>query len=90
MPAGKPLVGPGKDECPRGSCRKGRADLPGQDAALLLLPQTQRINAEFGQDQRLIDREIVQPRYVSAERRLVVEIDVEANKVGEVDRQIFG
>ena len=65
-------------------------NLPGKYAPLFLLPQSRRIDAEFGQHQRPIDCKIVQSRNVPPERCLIVEIDVEADKVGEVDRQIFG
>src|SRR5271157_4372415 len=32
----------------------------------------------------------MQPRDVAAEGAFIVQIDVEANEIGEVDRQIFG
>ena len=59
-------------------------------APLLLLALAERIDAELGQHQRLVDGDIVQPRDVSAEGGLVVQIDVEADEIGEIDRQIFG
>src|SRR5205085_8803449 len=69
---------------------EGGVNLPRQDAPLFLLPLAERIDAEFGQHQRLVERDIVEPRNVSAEGGLVVQIDVEADEIGEIDRQIFG
>ena len=90
MSAGEPFVGPGKDEGARDPGGKGGADLPGQRPGLLLLAGAQRIDAELGQHQRLVDSQIVQPGDVAAKRGLVVEVDVEAQEIGEIDRQIFG
>src|SRR4029077_10137598 len=57
---------------------------------LFLLALTHRIHAEFGQHQRLINREVVQPRDVPAKCGLLVKIDVEASEVSEINRQILG
>src|ERR1700730_849467 len=90
MSSGEPFVGPGEDDCPCDPRLERRMNLPGEYAALLLLAQPHGIDAEFGQHQRPIDCKIVQSRNVPLERCLIVEIDVEADEVGEVDRQIFG
>src|SRR5207248_1911575 len=90
MTAGEPLVGPGEDECAGDTGGKRGAHLPGQNVRLLLLAVTHRVDAELGQYQRLVDREIVQPGDVAAERGLLVQIYVEAEEIGEIDRQVFG
>ena len=90
MAAGEPFVGPGEDKGSRDAGLEGGVHLPGQHLALPLLPLAEGIDAEFGQDQRLVDRDVVQPRDISAERGLVVQIDVEADEIGEVDGQILG
>src|SRR5580700_11445080 len=90
MTAGEPFVGPREDEGAGNTGLEGGVHLPRQDAPLFLLSLAERIDAEFGQDQRLVEGDVVQPRDVSAEGGLVVEIDVEAYEVGEIDRQIFG
>ena len=90
MAAGEPLVGPGEDKGARHPGLEGGVDLPGQDAALLLLALAERIDAEFGQHQRLVDGDIVQPGDVPAEGGLIVQIDVEADEIGEIDGQVFG
>jgi hypothetical protein len=52
---------------------------------VLLAPLCIESTPKLGQYQRLIDRQIVQPRDIAAERRLVMQIDVEAEKIGEID-----
>src|SRR6266403_5451326 len=90
MTAGEPFVGPREDEGAGDTGLEGGVHLPRQDAPLFLLALAKRIYAEFGQHERLVERDIVQPRDVSSESRLVVQINVEANEIGEIDRQIFG
>ncbi len=90
MAAGEPLVGPGEDEGAGDAGLECGAHLPGEDPALLFVAFAHRVDAEFGQHQRPVDGEVVQPRDIAAKRGLIVEIDVEAEKIGEIDRQIFG
>src|SRR5579884_3285846 len=88
--AGKPLVGPGEDEGAGDAGGEGGSHLPAERMRLLRLAGAHRVHAELGQHQRLVHREVVEPRDVAAERALVVQVDVEAEKIGEVDRQVFG
>ncbi len=90
MTAGEPFIGPGEDAGTGDAHLESGAELPGQDAHLLVIAFAHRIDAELGQHQRPVDGEVVQPRHVFAEGMLVMEIDVEAEEVGEIDRQIFG
>src|SRR6185437_12285718 len=90
MSAGEPFVGPGEDEGAGHPHGEGGADLPGEDGALPLLALAHRIDAELGENERAIDGEVVQPRDVAAKGVLVMQIDVEAEEIGEVDRQILG
>ena len=90
MSAGEPLIGPGKDKSAGNAGRKGGAHLPAEDAGLLVRAVAHRVDAELGQDERLVDREIVQPRDIATERRLLVQVDVEAEEIREIDGQIFG
>ena len=90
MAAGEPFVGPGEDASPGNPGRERGADLPGQYPPLLLLALMQRIDAELGQHQRPVDGEVVQPPDIARERPLVVQIDVEADEIGEIDGQVFG
>jgi hypothetical protein len=90
VPAGKPFVGPREDEGagdPRGE--RG-THLPIEGSGLLGRAVAQRVDAEFGQYQRLVDRQVVQPGDIAAEGILVVQIDVEAQEIGEIGRQILG
>src|SRR5258706_16254009 len=88
--AGEPLVGPGEDKSAGDPGGKRGAHLPGQDLPLFLGTVVHRVDAELGQDQRLVDGEVVQSRYVATKCSFIMEIDVEAEKIGEVDRQVFG
>ena len=90
MTAGEPFVRPGKDEGAGDAGLECGVHLPRQDAPLFLLSLAERIDTEFGQHQRLVEGDIVQPRDVSAEGGLVVQIDVEADEISEVDGQVFG
>src|SRR5205807_8555491 len=90
MTAGEPFVGPGENESASDTRLEGGVYLPGQDSSLPLLSLTERIYTEFGQHERLVEGDIVQPRDVSAKSGLVVQVDVEADEIGEIDRQIFG
>ena len=90
MAAGEPLVGPGKDAGAGDPGGEGGMDLPGQDIALPVLALADRIDAELGQHQRPVDGEVVQAGDIAAKRGLVVQVDVEADEIREVDRQIFG
>src|SRR5262249_19274153 len=88
-PAGDPLIGPGENAGPSDARLKRSADLPGQDLALALPPLTVGVHAKFRQDQWLVDRDVVQPRNVAAEGGLVMQIDIEADEIREIDSQIF-
>ena len=90
MTAREPLVGPGEDERAGDAHIEGGADLPGQDLRLRVLALAEGIDAELGQHQRPIDGKVLQPGEIAAERALVVQIDVEAEEVGEVDREVLG
>ena len=59
MAAGEPLVGPSEDEGAGDARGERGADLPGENSRLLLLAAVHRIDAELGQHQRLVDRQIV-------------------------------
>ena len=58
--------------------------------ALAALALAERVDTEFGQYQRSVDREIVQPRNVAPERGLIMQVDVETHKIGKIDGKIFG
>ena len=90
MTACEPLVGPSENKSAGDTCLESCVHLPGQDLPLPLLALAERIDTEFGQDQRLIEGDIVQPRDISAEGGLVVQVDVETDEVGEIDGKIFG
>jgi hypothetical protein len=90
MAAGEPLVGPGKDEGAGRAHGESAANLPGKNARLLRLAFAHGVDAELRQHQRAVDREIVEAREIAAERPLLMQIDVEAEEIGEVDGQILG
>ena len=90
MAAGEPFIGPSKNEGARDARGKRGPHLPPQDLGLLLIAVAHRIDAELGQHQRLVEGKIVEAGDVPAERGFVVQIDVEAQKIGEIDRQVLG
>src|SRR5207237_6798453 len=90
MPAGEPLIGPRKNESSGDPGGERGAHLPAENPGLFRIAIAHRIDAELGQHQRLVDSEIMQTGDVAAERRFIVQVDVETKEISEIDRQIFG
>jgi hypothetical protein len=85
-----PLVGPGEDEGARAARREGRADLPLERPGLRGQAVPLRVEADLAQEQRLLPRQVLEPRQVRIEAVGRLEIDVEADEVQEGQIQVLG
>ena len=76
-----PLVSPGEHEDTSASASKRRPDLPVHAPRLLIVAVAERVEPELAQDQRTVARDVLEAREVRLERRLTLEIDVEADEI---------
>ena len=90
IPPALPEVGPGKHRRPRRPRATGFLDVPVQHFRLLLFPVSAGIDAEFGNQKRLIAREILEPSQVGGETFAIFEIQIEGHKVLIPREQILG
>ena len=88
--AGEPFIRPRKHNRPRRAAAHDALHMPAEHLRLLVLGVADRVHAEFAEDQRLVLREILQPREVAVEVALFVEIDVEGEKIDVLRKQILG
>src|SRR5207248_9168540 len=79
--AGKPFVCPGKQDGPGQAAFRHALDMPAEHFRLLVLRMANRIHPELPQDEGTLTGEILQAQKVPFEIALVVEINVEAEKI---------
>ena len=89
MSAGVPVVGPGEDVGPGQAHQLGLAQVAREQSGLLRLAMPERVQAELAQDQRAVADQVLQPEHVVAERRMVVQIDVEGHEIEEGEIEIL-
>src|ERR1700693_1812718 len=88
--AGKPFVRPGKQDGPGQSAFGHALDVPAEHFRLLFLRMANCVHTELPQNERTLAGEILQAQKVMFEIALVVEVDVEAEKIDVLRQQIFG
>ena len=88
--SGEPLVREREGEGAGRAQRERRPHLPGERRRLLLRPLAAGVHAEFGQHERPVAGQRVQPIEISDEVFLAMQIDVEREEIGEVGFEIFG
>src|SRR5215208_2866392 len=84
-----PLVGPGKDEGAGAPGSERRPDLPVQGACLVLLAVRATVQSDLCHDHRLVASYVVEAGEVGFQVFLLLEIDVECDKVDEGQPQIL-
>jgi hypothetical protein len=89
-PRAVPLVRPRKNESARAPGRKARPDLPVENAGLAILPMSKAVDAELGQDERTVARDVLEPPQIRLQAGLRLETDVERDEVQERKLQILG
>ena len=89
-PAAVPFVGPRVDERAGAARGKRRADLPRQRPRLAVLAVAQAVETQLGHEQRPLPRQVLQAGEVGVESFFGLEVDVEAQEVGEAKIQILG
>ena len=89
VPAGEPLIRPREKDRPRRAAAHHAFEMPGEHAGLLVLALADRVHAEFAKDQRLVLREILQPREILFKIALPLEIDVVGNEIDVARQQVF-
>ena len=88
--AAVPLVGPGEDEHARAAGGEGGAHLPVERARLGAFGVAQRVEADLGDEQRAVARDVLEPGQVRLELRARLEVDVEADEVEERQLEVLG
>ena len=89
MAAAPPLVGPReRNRAGRAFFERG-ADVHRRDVRLPLLALTKAVGARFRQKQRLLTRNVLQPREVRAKLGLAMQVDVERADVEEGEIEEF-
>jgi hypothetical protein len=85
-----PLIGPGEDEDARGAGAESVAHLPLQRFCLGCLAVAATVDADLGDQQRPVPREVLQAGEVGLEGPLVLEEDVERGEIEEGQLEILG
>ena len=84
-----PLVGPGERDRAAEAFSKCGAQVHRGDRALVLQALTDAVGASFGEQQRSVAGNLLQPREVGAKLRLAVQVDVERAHVEAVEVQVL-
>ena len=79
--AGKPFVRPGKQDGPGQAAFGDALDMPAEHFRLFFLRMANRVHTELPQDERTLTGEILQAQKIAFEIALVMEINVEAEKI---------
>ena len=87
--AGEPFVRPGKQDRAGESAFRHTLDMPSQHFSLLVLRMADRVHAELAENERSLAGEILQAQKVALELRLIVQVNVEAEKIDVLREQIF-
>ena len=87
--AAPPLVGPREGHRAAGAFFERRAHVHGGNRGLALFAFSNRIGARFGQQQRFVAGDVLQPRQIRAQLGLAVQVHVERAHVEEREIQEF-
>ncbi len=88
--AAPPLVGPRERDRAAGAFLERRADVHRGDVGLSLFALAHAVGARFGEQQRLVAGDVLQPRQIGAQLRLAMQVDVEGADVEEREIEKFG
>ena len=90
LAAAPPFVGPGERDCAAGALGEGRSKLHRGQLGLPVEALADAVGARFGQQQRQVAGDVLQPRQVAAQLGFVVQVDVERADVEERQVEVFG